>query len=178
MIPVKSWDLPLCLVDVWSAFLSHLTSWLLSSQALCLKSLIFGTKAFFNYIAVFRHVLMILTIALFCFILFWQFLILLTITQISTAGNYRGMMLLICWFLYTKSFLLLVNGIYRWYYEKSVLFFPVFIWGKKASHTFPGRFFSITQKVSSKIISFLLLSGTSPAIRLVAGFQSCPFVAF
>lgn len=62
--PVKSW-VPLCsiLIDVWSGFISELTFWLQSSQALCLKSLKFGMRIFYNCTDLVSHISILLTIS-------------------------------------------------------------------------------------------------------------------
>lgn len=123
--PVKSWVLPLCsiLIDVWSVFISELTFWLQSSQALCLKSLKFGMRIFYNCTDLVSHISIVLTISdsIFydtnsCKRKFWK---------LSSVNN-----LLI---LYTESLLLPVNGICGWYYEKKNALFSLFLKAERKS---------------------------------------------
>ena len=146
--PVKSWVLPLCsiLIDVWSVFISELTFWLQSSQALCLKSLKFGMRTFYNCTDLVSHISIVLTISdsIFydtnsCKRKFWK------LFKCKQPVN----------FIYRVTSLASEWDLWMILWEKKCIIFPVFKSRKKEYQAvFPGRFFSVTQKVSSRIISF------------------------
>lgn len=165
------------MVGIWPVFLSDGTSWLQSAQGLCLKSLKLGFQAFYNCIGVVSHIPIALTIN----------------DPIYYYTNYcnrklqrhDALNLLILLILYTKAFLLPVNRICRWYNEKNVLFFPVFIWGKKEYQVVSWQILLCYSKLSSKIIIIIsyyyyLFAPIwyLPCPSLAAGVQSCPFAAY
>lgn len=58
--------------------------------------------------------------------------------------------------------------------RKKCIIFPVFKSRKKEYQAvFPGKFFSVTQKVSSRIISFCSYQIFAPALSSTAGTKSC-----
>lgn len=165
---MRSWVLSLCsiLVGSGSVFASGLTASLQCSQALCLKSLKFGIRDIYNCTDLVCHIPTVLTISDSA----WYYTN--PITENSGGTLFKCKLTLLT--LYTK----ITPFANEWdllviLWEKCIIF-PVFKREKKECQAmFPGKFFSVTQKVSSRIISFC--SYFPPTPSSTAGVKSCPF---
>lgn len=149
--PVKSWVLPLCsiLIDVWSVFISELTFWLQSSQALCLKSLKFGMRIFYNCTDL-SHISIVLTISGYYFFAMTQIPVRENSENSSSINN-----LLI---LYKNSLSCQWMGSVDDIMRKKMHYFPVFKSRKKdAPSCVSWKILSVTQKFPLESFLFALI---------------------